>query len=180
MSTARKEAIIKKGFIKSLLEGTLELKDLAGINIDLDMARQAYIQGVQESNLAVQGKIYVLTASDTIQLEDLASESNWGTTYVKKKQFTILTSGVIRVTGEIKAQATFTCYCQIRINDIAVDEWSTTETDWTPKTSDIAIGSGDLLQLWIRSSGDSASNLQNARIRCTSELGAPIVGVVST
>jgi len=49
MSTARKEAIIKKGFIKSLLDGTLELKDLAGINVNLDMARQAYLQGVLET-----------------------------------------------------------------------------------------------------------------------------------
>jgi len=179
MSTARQEEIIKKGFIKSLLEGTLELKDLAGINIDLDIARQAYIQGVQESNLAVQGKIYVLTASDTIQLEDLGAEANWGTDYVKKKQFTIMTSGAVRVTGEIFASEPFTAYCEIRINDIAVDSWSTGSEEWTPKTSDIAIGVGDLLQMWIACSGDSDSNLRNARIRCTSDLGAPIVGVVS-
>lgn len=217
MSTARKEKIIKEGWIKSLLEGKLEIKDLAGINIDLDMARQAYLQGVQETTqtlielvkenmataakqdlqataykqdlqataikqdtfIANQGKIYVLTPSDEIQLEDLGEESSWGSDYVKKKQFTILTSGVVRVTGEIKAMSPYTSYTQIRINDIPVDTWSTQDTDWTPKTSDIAIGSGDLLQLWIKSSGDAASYLRYARIRCNSALGAPIIGMVS-
>jgi len=53
LSTSRQEEIIRKGFIKSLIEGTLELKDLAGINIDLDIARQAYIQGVQETTQAL-------------------------------------------------------------------------------------------------------------------------------
>lgn len=180
MSTARKEAIIKRGFIKSLLEGTLELKDLAGINIDLDIARQAYLQGVQEAFLANQGKIYILSPSDKIQIEDLGAESNWGTTYVKKKQFTILTSGIVRVTAQIKAQEGFTCYAQLRINDIEVEEWTTTEhADYVPKTADIAIGSGDLQQLWIKSSGDSASNLKDARIRCDLKLTAPGVGLVS-
>lgn len=49
MSTSRKEEIIRKGFLKSLVDGTLELKDLAGINIDLELARYAYLQGVQET-----------------------------------------------------------------------------------------------------------------------------------
>lgn len=57
MSTSRKEEIIKKGFLKSLLDGTLELKDLAGINPDLQIARQAFIQGVQEATQAIMKSV---------------------------------------------------------------------------------------------------------------------------
>ena len=138
MSTARKEEIIKKGFIKSLLEGTLELKDLAGINIDLDMARQAYIQGLQEttqnlielvkSGMATAakqdtiidgiGKMYLLTASDAIQLEDNTSHSSGSQTWAKAMQFTILSSGTVRVKAQIKATSPADCWAQVRVNDV--------------------------------------------------------------
>lgn len=210
MSTSRKEEIIRKGFLNSLLAGTIEIKDLAGINIDLDIARQAYLQGVQETtqalielvkeNMATAakqdlqatatkqdeiknqfGKEYVLTASDVEQLADDSEEGTQSTDYTKFKQFTMLSSGTIRVTGEIKATSPASCNAEIRINDIEIGVyWSTTETSYQPQSSDIGVGEGDLVQYWLRTSqGGSTAWLRFARVKCDQDLGVPAVGVVS-
>lgn len=201
MSTSRTEEIIKKGFLKSLLEGTLEIKDLSGININLDLARQAYLQGIQETTqdlievvkeeMATSvkqdeikdqfGKEYVLSASDAIQLEDNAEEATQSTTYTKYKQFTLLSTGTIRVTGRIKATSPAACYVEIRVNDISIGaQWTTTSESYVDKSSDIGVGEGDLVQLWMKTTqGGSTAWLNQAKIRCDQDLGIPSVGVVS-
>ena len=89
MSTSRLEEIIKKGYIKSLLDGTLEIKDLAGININLDMARQSYLQGIFEATKALiealPPKIDYMAESGVLHGEDNTEVSGGTADWVLKK-----------------------------------------------------------------------------------------------
>ena len=165
LATLAKEATVAK---ESTL-GTLAKESTLGT-----LAKETSLGEVKDR----QGKTYVLVASDTTQLSDDEQKSVWGTTYEKVKQFTILCSGVVRMYCELKAISPYSTWCEVRINGTKVDGFSETETEYQPHYADVGIGVGDLLQLWIRCSGDNASWLQNARVKCDQILGVPNIGLV--
>jgi len=169
---AGKTLVLKAGgFIKSIRDMEADIASMQGDISSLDS---------KVALAANQGKVYVLTASDTERLADDAEESTWGSTEVKKKQFTIMTSGIVRFTFDLKVgDAAYTAYGIIKINGIQV--WSTTtqSTTYVPKSRDVAIGEGDLLQLWIKCSGEESVSCRNAKVKCDQALGAPAIGQVS-
>jgi hypothetical protein len=133
------------------------------------------------SILDSQGKIYKLTASDTLQMSSDSEEMNNGSTPKKLKQFTILCSGTLRVYYEIKAESPYSTFIEVMLNGIGIEQTAnTTSTTYTPKTHDIMISEGDLVQIWVWSSGPAANSfIQNARIKCDQALAIPPIGAVS-
>lgn len=134
----------------------------------------------QDDIVALAGKMYRLNASDTIQLEDLTESVIADTDFVKLKQFTLLTPGIVRITADIKVVTSGGVQISIRVNDIQITTWATASTGYVSQTADIALGMGDLLQLWCRLySGAPLGYIINARVKCDSSLGTPAIGVVS-
>lgn len=177
MSTSRKEEIIKKGFIKSLLDGTIEIKDLAGINIDLDIARQAYLQGVQETtqalielvkeNMAIEAKqdtmITMLsslndkTGTAVVPTNDLIHSYDTETAiteeaYTKSYETKIFIAGTYRVKFDMLSNADgHDIFGRIYLNGASHGtERITSSEEYTTYSEDLVFDVDDLLQLYTK------------------------------
>lgn len=120
----------------------------------------------------------LVSASDTVQAEKLATAYNNTSTYVKlltiRSRRTIV--GTIRVKyTQDSVTGTGSAYARFYINGVGVGtEYGTTSTDDVARSEDIsvAVKPGDTLEVWAMTSGTRVSYVKNLRI-CFTDGAAP-------
>jgi len=129
-----------------------------------------------------QGLVYMISASDTLQISDDEVKQNNSDVWLKVKQFTIFMHGSLKIYWEMHREAgkANSAQCQVRVNgEMVGSQENSTEDDYEAFEHTLVIAEGDLLQLWLRSSnfGDNTF-LRYARVKGDSDLTSD-VGAVS-
>lgn len=97
------------------------------------------------------GQVFELSASNNLRVSADTERTEATTGYVKEKDITIQHRGTVRVKFDLKGTGGDTAYGRIYVNGVAVGtERTTTETAYQTYSEDIAVLSGDEVQLYIK------------------------------
>ncbi len=129
-----------------------------------------------------QGKGFFLSASDNEQIADNTERATAGTGEVKQYQFTMLSTGIVRITFRLKEFVVGrSAWALVKVNGVQIGATHTENGQvYQDKTQDLAVGEGDLLQLWTRdSAADGQAWTRDVKVKCDQALDTPAVGEVS-
>ncbi len=104
-------------------------------------------------------------ASETLRASsDAVAQVSSNSVYVKKKAFTIVTSGTYRVKFDMQSSGSPTAYCRIYKNGVAYGtERSVTTSGYVTFTEDLYFSAGDTCEVWIKADTTTAY-VQNFRV----------------
>lgn len=159
-------------------EATMSLKQLADLTTkDANCIASKIIPGAIIDG--VTGAPFNLNAGDVTLYSHSPIFSNATTSYVKKKEVQIDTSGIVRVSFELLGGPSSAIgYARIYLNGVAVgtERSNGSPTEYALFTEDININANDLIQIWLKSSANSM-NINCKNLKIATNIKYPLVTV---